>query len=535
MTEIFLGVLLLFVILSQFIRKSGDRQTKEVVVYDSRTIAGKLSSLGVRTQVSLLIGGVLLIAIAVFSYLSFHNYSEIKELIANEKYLEAESRIESGPSVLPLFDIDELEYDLRLKWASASIDAEEWEQAVNQIRELKKDSIPQDLIPSAFESYYEHINSHIPFKVKRYFDQKTGVGYHREGEVYTYLDYVKALNIDSSLINGAYELFGQLKSSNSIESRRMLIHTTNDYRYIKAYLESTDDLNFIAQEYVQDPVIINHILPQESQLSDYQMRIRWDSIENLEIQIIEHCLNKNLISPQILIRAEDLEMSAINLGGEGVLSESGKFKVEKSFLDILNNYSWSEEEDLDLQINFLVAYMWLTNFSSVSDLNADRASGILKDFFAKHPIEEMKRYKQNIEVFRNKIDFYMRKENQWVMSLTEFNDLEFDSFYNLRAICLKLADAFSEYKRGFDALEWYDLALNLNVLTPEHNSPFRPYWRSEIGLYNPYTSDYYYYRRAIEKWNLEPYGEKLGYCDDLKKAMELGSEEALPLYLKDCN
>ena len=77
MMEIFLGVFLLLIILSQFIRKRGNRQTKEVVVYDSRTIAGKLSSLSVRAQASLLIGGILLIAIAAFSYISFRHYSEI--------------------------------------------------------------------------------------------------------------------------------------------------------------------------------------------------------------------------------------------------------------------------------------------------------------------------------------------------------------------------------------------------------------------------------------------------------------------------
>jgi len=44
--------------------------------------------------------------------------------------------------------------------------------------------------------------------------------------------------------------------------------------------------------------------------------------------------------------------------------------------------------------------------------------------------------------------------------------------------------------------------------------------------------------RATCKWNIRPYGPKLGYCDDKWEAIEISSyqsNDAYTEYYKDCN
>ena len=537
MTEIFLGVFLLLFVLFQFIRKRGNLQTKEVVVYDSRTIAGKLSSLGVRAQVSLLIGGVLLIAIAVFSYLSFHNYSEIKELIANEQYLEAESRIESGPSVLPLFDIDELEYDLRLKWASASIDAEEWEQAVIQIRELKKDSIPQDLIPSAFESYYGYINSQIPYKDKKKFDECSSWRSPKDGfntfSLYSYNEYLTLFNIDSALVGEAYELFDQLQEIKTLESYKTLVRVTHNYRNINLYLTQTNDTNFVAEEYVKNPEIIVNLDCKDTSILLERYMEAYDSREILEISLIKYCLNNNLISLEFITRASDYAFD-VNFtdAAERWKRPILKTVVEKAYLDLLTNYRWGEE-NFDLETRFLMGYMDMVYFDEPSSVRGDRLAIQLKRFLSVYSKNILNALKDKTHKTREKIGATLIWENNWAISYSEFDDLNFDSFGGIREYCLLIGDYFSRDKRGYDALYWYDLGLGMNELYPYHNSPV-PLRSGPPEAYHLYESSWYYYKRAITKWNIKPYGAKLGYCDDLQNSMELG-QDCLEQYVNDCN
>ena len=540
--ETFLGVFLLLFILFQFINKRGNRQTEEVVVYDSKTIAGKLSSLGVRTQVSLLIGGVLLIVIAAFSYLSFRNYSEIKELIANEQYLEAESRmIESRRSVLPLFELDELEYDLRLKWASAAIDAEEWEQAVNQIRELKKDSIPQDLIPSAFESYYGYINSHIPFKDKKKFDECTIWQGDNDDvlvpSIYTYREYLMLFNMDSLLISAAYEIFHKLKKISTIESRKSLIRGTNSYQIINSYLVETNDTNFVAREYIKNPRIIINLDSNRAQVSiDSQEYIKAVSARRrLEISLIEYCLNNNLISLEFLIRAADYAFSPVNYviadGRVEYKMPILKLAVEKAYRNLLTYHRWGEE-DFTTETRFLVNFLDLEYRDSPASVKGDKLAFQLKQFLSVYSKDVLIMQKEEIGKTREKIDSLLKWENNWSISFSEFTYLNFCSLDYIREKCLVIGNCFRD-NREYDALYWYDLGLGMNNLVPYHNSP-KPSYAGFRELTNFHTSKIYYRLRANTKWNIKPYGAKLGYCDDLRKSMEFGLDCANQ-YVNDCD
>lgn len=534
MIQILLGLILIIFLSLEFIKKRIKRKNDAVIVYDSRTLAGRLSSLGVRTQVSLLIGGVLLIAIAAFSYLSFRHYSVINELIDNEQYLEAESIIiESRRSVLPLFDIDELEYDLRLKWASAAIDAEEWEQAVNQIRELKKDSIPQDLIPSAFNSYYEYINSQIPFKDKKKFDECSGWQSGRTGPItlslYSYREYMTYFNIDSALVSEAYELFDQLQEIKTLEAYKTLVRVTYNYQNINSYLTQTNDTNFVAQEYVKNPdIIMNLDCKDISVLVESQEYIEASvSISSLEISLIKYCLNNNLISLEFLTRAANY---AFKPWDRPIL----KLAIEKAYLDLLTNYSWGEE-DFDLETSFLMKYMLLVSRDEPHSVKGDKLAFQLKQFLSVYSKDILIVLKEETQKTREKIGATLIWENHWAISSKEFDDLNFQSFGDIREQCLIIGDIFRINNRGYDALYWYDLGLGMNELYPYHNSQIPSYARWREGNHHLFESSLYYRTRAYTKWNIKPYGAKLGYCEDLQKSMELGNVGVLSMYIQDCN
>ena len=57
-------------------------------------------------------------------------------------------------------------------------------------------------------------------------------------------------------------------------------------------------------------------------------------------------------------------------------------------------------------------------------------------------------------------------------------------------------------------------------------------------ILHEYTADQILSLRARCKWNIIPYGTKLGYCDDMRRALELNrspSDDQFARYNKDCN
>jgi len=529
MIQILLGLILIIFLSLEFIKKRIKRKNDAVIVYDSRTLAGRLSSLGLKSKLFILIVATVILATGLTGYSSFHRYSEIKELINQEQYLEAESKIdESRRGIIPLYNLNKLEYNLSLNWASSAIKAGQWNAAVIQIRKLKnKDSIPEYFMSDAFLGYYEYINSLIPFKDKRHFDQ---CGFFH-GTSHTYLEYLKLFNVDSLVIRETYELFEELKEINSIESNKTLVKVTHDYHYIKSYLNLTNDSDFVAQEYLQNPEIILNLGCKDTSRREEREPL-WDSVASLEMQITDYCLKNNLTSLELLVKAGEMAFEFNYIESYWVRPKL-KLKVEKAYLDLLENYKWGEA-DFRIETAFLTRYLWMENDND-SPTEGDKRARVLKSFFVEYPFDELIEINKNISNDLEKVDSLITWENRWAISEIEFNYLHFRSFYDLREQCLRLGNYFRD-DRQYDALYWYDIGLNLNDLYPYHNSEMPHYYFiDDFGAGHLWMSEYYYYVRANTKWNIKPYGAKLGYCDDLRKSLELGFEEVLSMYIRDCN
>jgi hypothetical protein len=540
MIQLLLGVSLAIFLILQFVIKRKRSRKTEVVIYESSSVRGRLFSLTKSGNIAGSVLVVLVLAIGISGYLRYASFYKIKNLIDHGQYSEAQIKIEDGKHcVIAVYRVEELEYTLKLNWAKSAIESKNWVEAVEKLSELKyNDSIPKDFVPAAFYSYYEYINSLIPFKDKKHFDE--GVRFQFKDDApssHTYLEYLRLFNVDSLVIREAYELFEELKKINSIESNKTLLKATHDYHYIKSFLTLTSDSDFVAKEYLQNP-IIKYTCQGCKDYPSLTERIAFrDSITSLEIKIIEYCVKSNLLSLELLIRAADYAFSYKSWEVEGPADPSGwvrpnlKITVEKAYLDLLDFYNWGEA-DFSIEADFLMRYLWMEHWNQTRQVRGDKKARRLKQFLAEYPIDRLLEYKKNIEISREKVESFIAEKGNWAISISEFNYLHFDSFGSIREECLRIGDYFVD-DRNSDALYWYDLGLSLNVLFPYHNS-FQPH-RIIGKTAHLYKSNYYYYERAITKWNIKPYGPKFGYCDDLKKSMELGYEEALSDYLKDCN
>jgi hypothetical protein len=117
--------------------------------------------------------------------------------------------------------------------------------------------------------------------------------------------------------------------------------------------------------------------------------------------------------------------------------------------------------------------------------------------------------------------------------------------YNELRYIYTLAGRLSEQSgQLYVAIRNLDKALQYSKVNPKYTSfldEFNGGYIFGLGgdwILHEYTADQILSLRARCKWNIIPYGTKLGYCDDMRRALELNpspSDDQFATYNKDCN
>ena len=558
--ELCAGLVIAAVLLIQWWQNKRKRsETAEIVILeDGKLHTSEKVKIGLKKNYLLIIGLLFIVGFGGVYYWNYSISQAINILSQEDKYEEADQVLyEAENSFLPLFNKDEIEFDLNYSWGMSSFDLKEWEAAIIKLERCKKIKPDEFVNLNLFAAYCEVINSKLPPYYTRnangadmsgpfdefyvlYGSRPTPESYN----IITYRQKLTNIGLDSSLINRTYELYKDALEANS-EYATFIIAKYIRRKELIIELLNSNNIDLITDFYVafsKDPRVavipkteivyrdsLNSFLSERIDFTDSLLLI----IANRELYtyiLVDYLKDDPLLFSQYGTLPDNYtqeEITQHNL--YTALKNAKRFKWSNSNITaltvkLLDNQAYSRPSQIE--------------FIKIIEMMESQIDWDSVDPFIENEIIRVSKLKESLSdyfIVRNSFD-HEGISLEGIFNARVYNELRY---------IYTLAGRLSEQSgQLYVAIRNLDKALQYSKVNPKYTSfldEFNGGYIFGLGgdwILHEYTADQILSLRARCKWNIIPYGTKLGYCDDMRRALELNpspSDDQFATYNKDCN
>lgn len=520
MVQILLGITLALFLFLQVIIRKRTKVSDELVLYDRSSFKGKLFSFIQRLNLfKLIIIGILVFIVSTLinNYRIVTHISKISLEGEHEKANNLLDEYKSG--FLPMIFSKNLRYNNNIQWLTECIEEENWKTATVPIDLLiAEDSIPQFMLADAFTAYSKSIRDTTQtfFNCKDYTFRELSsldglenweVQYLQPDtliEVVSVLSYkaqLRNMSIPEKSIETIYYLFNQLSKSLDIKSIYALASETREYYFVLNLLR-TDNQEWIRKfllDYSINPIIISNHNKKFINRKVYNSAIDLiqghnDSMTIAVVELEEKLLA--LCNEQNIITANTIKRGMIDLPDRLLFNptKSKRLAISNSS-EYFENYRYIE------QIH------WLLN--NITEDN----------FFAS--LEILLQCPTNLDLGIYLDEFIHTDEFENILKSIELRPHQNNE---LATFLIVQAERLAEGRQYLRAIRLFELFIYFKT----------KHFKAEET--DGETLAHIYSRIASCKWNIKPFGPKLGFCDDLRKAIDYSNDDwYLTKYLNRCN
>ena len=561
--ELCAGLVIAAVLLIQWWQNKRKRaETAEIVILENGNLhtSAKIK-IGLRNNYLLIIGLLFIVGFGGVYYWNYSISQAINILSQEDKFEEADQILyEAENSFLPLFDKDEIEFDLNYSWGMNSFDLKEWDAAISRLERCKQINPDDEFVTlNLFAAYCEVINNKLPPYYMKWSngDYMSGpfdefyLDYHEDRptpesyNIITYREKLTDIGLDSSLINRTYELYKDALEANSEYATFIIAKYIKRKELIIELLNSNnqDLINDFYEAFSKDPRVA--VMPKTE-------IVYLDSLNLLESEGID--FTDSLL--RIIAHRELYTFILIDYLKDNPLLFS-------QYGTLPNNYTPEEITEHNL-------YTALKNAKRLKLSNSNITALTVKLFRSQSskPSSQIE-FIRILEMMESQIDWDLVDpfiENE-IIRVSLLKESLSDSFivqsgfrledgssltgifnarvYNELRYIYTLAGRLSEQKgQLYMAIRYLDKALQYSKVNPKYRSFLDEFGGAYIfglgkdWIVHTYKADEILSLRANCKWNIYPYGAKLGYCDDMRRVLELNprpSDDEFTQYNKDCN
>ena len=501
---ILLAVIGLVFLIDYLLRKKKKPKSTEVLIPDNSKTS--------KTKYFIRIGFISIIILACVYFYHFFPKKIVEDvnfLISSEKYEEAFKKIDNFKTIYgKTINSDSLEtevHEIRIKNYSGSI--RYISNNLDSLRQLEK-----------------YLDS---FSV---FNLKIGEFKNEIGNRYFSLNH--QINISNTLFN--YDYIGQKNSAYSGNEVVFRAKQDSIKKILEFKLKNARDFAFIEENSKYKRKVIGFDARASiitGELESLNKMLAFDDLSSNEIKIIERFL---LRMPKLSYfgNKDNERKKYFDVARKARYKINKRWYVDQVLMDEILVGDSFDDDIFNHNIHVAVKSLF------GSDKISKKKEKALQEIVSKYAKLNIENYK-----FSEWTNFYWTKSSIY---LHTDKNTSLDALYTIENEFSKLvSDTGSDFSKGVLARVLFRIA-NIKSDKNDTKGALESYKRAE-KLYDfkgkdlrvgqgaaPDYSDILY-KLFMHKWNIKPYGNKNGACEDLKLAGKINADEYYDYYIKNCN